>query len=132
MTADLPLSYRTSESISQSQPDQTEHDRIAAAGYYRTTYYPRLFTIKEDHRNDQDDCLTCSYIATPALLALSACIEQREMTRYGVEWDPGLTPDRAGPGRHQGVRGSQPCRAATDRQGPAHPVPGRPRPVVPR
>jgi len=90
VTADSPLSYRTSESISLNQPDQTEHDRIAAAGYYSTTYCSRLFIIKEDHRDDQDDCLTCSYIATPAFLETRARFDQQELASFGVEWDPSL------------------------------------------
>jgi len=90
VTADSPLSYRTSESISLNQPDQTEHDRIAAAGYYNTTYSSWLFTIKEDHGRDQDDCLTCSYIATPASLEIKARIDQQALASFGVKWDPSL------------------------------------------
>ncbi len=81
------MSDSSSAWIRLNQPDQTEHDRIAAAGYYNTTYSSRLFTIKEDHR---DDCLTCSYIATPTSLEIKARVEQQELASFGVEWDPSL------------------------------------------
>ncbi len=84
------MSDSSSEWIRLNQPDQTEHDRIAAAGYYHTTYNSRLFTIKEDHRNDQDGCLMCSYIATPASLETKARVDQQELRQYGVEWDPSI------------------------------------------
>lgn len=84
------MSNPSSEWIRLNQPDQTEHDRIAAAGYYHTTYSSRLFTIKEDHRNDQDGCLTCSHIATPAFLETRSRVAQQELASFGVEWDPSL------------------------------------------